>query len=529
MMPARKVFLIVICSVLLQPSAAWAYLAGEAIELSWEIVINRLDGHTQPVCKKSVTADVNPNSEWNVVLSVSAGDSKKKRKQRVDSVPVICNGDSSDSSLDAADTGPATLRLSAAGNIQSTLQRRMEYERVLVVEISANVQLLQSADNEESEPLFSNEFSREFIFSENDSILIPLWSHRKTSQDLTNISEVFLKVSAREPKIASKSVYGSVWLTSDVADAEFLLDGGVIGQTGESGELAISNIRAGIHLAELRHPDIDDVRTFIRVEAGRKALIDIARPGSVTQDFQLKPLGENEQGFPEYQRSSDGAVVVKIPEGEFLMGNRKTEKTPLEHMVWVSGFLMDKTGVSWKQYRQFAADTGISLPPHDPYWGIVDEQPAVYVTWEESKAYCEWAGGRLPTEAEREKAARGLDGRLYPWGEQEPNDDLGVFRKSWGYAGPGAVGARPAGVSPYGLMDMGGNVWEWCADWYSGDYYENSPYYNPKGPETGLAHVVRGGSWDSRPTVLSASCRNWGHRGYRDGDFGFRCAMNSPE
>jgi len=208
------------------------------------------------------------------------------------------------------------------------------------------------------------------------------------------------------------------------------------------------------------------------------------------------------------------------------MGNKETEKAPLEHRVYVSGFLIDKTGVTWGQYKKFAADTGVDLPPHDPYWGMADDFPAVYVTWEEAKAYCEWAGGRLPTEAEREKAARGLDDRLYPWGNEPPNENLAVFRQSWGYSGPAAVATHPAGASPYGLLDAGGNCWEWTADWHSRDYYEHSPYANPKGPESGMAHVVRGGSWDSRPTVLSASCRNWGHRGYRDGDFGFRCAMN---
>jgi len=223
-------------------------------------------------------------------------------------------------------------------------------------------------------------------------------------------------------------------------------------------------------------------------------------------------------------------VVIRIPEGEYLMGNRNTENTPLEHKVWVGDFLIDKLGVSWAQYKKFAADTGIALPPQaPPYWGLHDDEPAAYVTWEESKAYCEWAGGRLPTEAEREKSAKGWDDRLYPWGEEEPNPNLSVNRISWGYAGPGKVGARPAGASPYGLLDAGGNMWEWCSDWFGQDYFASSPYRNPKGPDNGLAHVVKGGSWDSRPTVLSASSRNWGHRGYRDGDFGFRCAMNSPD
>jgi len=106
--------------------------------------------------------------------------------------------------------------------------------------------------------------------------------------------------------------------------------------------------------------------------------------------------------------------------------------------------------------------------------------------------------------------------------------ERGIFRREWGYAGNDAVGIRPAGASPYCLLDTGGNMWEWCEDWYAPDYYESSPRENPMGPRTGRAHVVRGGSWDSRPTVLSASCRNWGYVGYREGDFGFRCAADPP-
>lgn len=174
-------------------------------------------------------------------------------------------------------------------------------------------------------------------------------------------------------------------------------------------------------------------------------------------------------------------------------------------------------------------DRDIVNPRPHPYWGIHVDHPVVFVTWEEGKAYCEWTGGRLPTEAEREKAARGTDGRKYPWGNEEPDPKCGVFRRNWGDIATDPVGAHSSGASPYGLLDMGGNVREWVADWYDDKYYEVSPQRDPKGPRTGQAHAVRGGSWDSRPDVLSASRRNWGYRGYREGDFGFRCAMDSVD
>ncbi len=242
----------------------------------------------------------------------------------------------------------------------------------------------------------------------------------------------------------------------------------------------------------------------------------------------ITPAGKNSQGFPEFRRVRDGTVMVQIPEGEFVMGNLDTEGKPEPHPVSVSAFLMDKLPVTWGLFKRFAVAMGWPLPP-EPYWGLHDDYPVAFVRWDEGRAYCEWAGARLPTEAEREKAARGTDGRKFPWGNEEPSPERGVFRRNWGYEGNDAVGIRPAGASPYGLLDTGGNMWEWCEDWYDPDYYKSSPRQDPRGPRTGRARIVRGGSWDSRPTVLSASCRNFGYVGYREGDFGFRCAMDSVD
>jgi formylglycine-generating enzyme required for sulfatase activity len=148
--------------------------------------------------------------------------------------------------------------------------------------------------------------------------------------------------------------------------------------------------------------------------------------------------------------------------------------------------------------------------------------------WDEAKAYCEWAGGRLPTEAEREKATRGTDGRMFPWGSAPPSAEHAVFGRYWGQAGNDAVGGRPAGASPYGVLDSEGNMWESCEDWWDPDYYQSSPRKDPAGPRTGTARVERGGSWDSRWVTLSASRRNFAFIGYREGDFGFRCASDLP-
>jgi len=322
--------------------------------------------------------------------------------------------------------------------------------------------------------------------------------------------------------------YGTVSVTSDLEDADLFMDGGPIGRIGE-GSLTLERVSAGEHEFTARDAAGAELRRAVNVVADRTSLVRLAPPDAErAAHYRLEPLGKNPQGYETYRRGSDGVVVVQIPAGEFLMGNHQTERTPFEHPVHVSEFLMDETGVTWGQFKVFAEASGVPLPLHNPYWGVLDDHPMIYVTWEEARSYCSWAGGRLPTEAEREKGARGTDERKYPWGDEAPDPERAVFRRSWGKEATSAVGAHPAGASPYGLQDMGGNVWEWCADWYDGDYYESSPHRDPKGPPMGNAHVVRGGSWDSRPDVLSSSCRSWGHRGYRDGDFGFRCAMDAP-
>jgi len=325
------------------------------------------------------------------------------------------------------------------------------------------------------------------------------------------------------------SPFGGLRVSSSMVDAELRLDGGVVGTVTQGEETLLSNVRAGLRELQATDSQGQVNRSVVRVLPGYTvaAGLDPTRANTQRGTFGLAPLGKNPQGYDQYRRTRDGAIAVKIPGGEFVMGNPKTERQPLEHKVYVSTFLMDRTGVTWGQYKQYSASSGAPLPP-EPYWGIHDDHPVVFVTWDEGRAYCEWAGGRLPTEAEREKAARSQDKRLFPWGEAEPNPELAVFRRSWGFEATDPVGSHPAGISPYGLLDMGGNVWEWCSDWYDKDYYTVSPYRDPQGPATGIAHVVRGGSWDSRPTVLSCSCRSFGQAGYREGDFGFRCVANPP-
>ena len=233
---------------------------------------------------------------------------------------------------------------------------------------------------------------------------------------------------------------------------------------------------------------------------------------------------------------SDGMIGLYVPAGEFIMGT--AADVPVEwpderpqHEVYLNGFWIDRTEVTNAQYAG-CVQAKICPPPayarsyrRSQYFGVpaYDDFPVIYVSWPASQQYCQWAGRRLPTEAEWEKAARGTDGRLHAWGNELPDATRGNAGNDLGDTT--AVGSYPAGASPYGALDMAGNVWEWVADLYNGEYYQNSPLRNPLGPGYGNSRLVRGGSWwVAQRTTTSAERSGYGYRATED-RVGFRCAV----
>jgi formylglycine-generating enzyme required for sulfatase activity len=228
-------------------------------------------------------------------------------------------------------------------------------------------------------------------------------------------------------------------------------------------------------------------------------------------------------------RPPEGMMV--IPAGEFLMGsdNGLPDARPL-HRTVLSTYWIDTMEVTNAQYGHCVSD-GVCAPPKDRAF-FDDPQraqhPVSNVTWRQAHAYCQWRGARLPTEAEWEKAARGTDGRRYPWGNAEEPIKRWIKDGAIALNGNGtmAVGTRPDTASPYGVLDLVGNAWEWVRDWYAEDYYAIAPHLDPQGPLRGAFRVLRGGDWRQSPLELRASYRAWDDMSYWGPTLGFRCAAD---
>ncbi|MDX1688381.1 MAG: bifunctional serine/threonine-protein kinase/formylglycine-generating enzyme family protein [Candidatus Promineifilaceae bacterium] len=251
---------------------------------------------------------------------------------------------------------------------------------------------------------------------------------------------------------------------------------------------------------------------------------------------------------------SDGKVMVYVPAGDFLQGSIPADPEARDvempqRTVTLDAFWIDRTETTTAQYRQ-CVQAGACPPPqdrssrqHSSYFGNAEfsQHPVIWVNWNMADAYCRWTERRLPTEAEWEKAARGTDGRLFPWGNQLPGSSMANICDAncpyeWadrslndGYWDTAPVESFQAGASPYGALNMAGNVWEWVSDFYDPNYYQYAPQDNPPGPETAGSHVLRGGSWQNTWAFIRTTTRDRETRFPENlYNVGFRCAQSAP-
>ncbi|MDP2166786.1 MAG: formylglycine-generating enzyme family protein [Thermodesulfovibrionales bacterium] len=263
-------------------------------------------------------------------------------------------------------------------------------------------------------------------------------------------------------------------------------------------------------------------------------------------------------------KGSDGAEMVIIPGGEFLMGSEDEDliANAMPHKVYVSSFYMDKYEATNRLFAEFLNSVQPPEGKNELRWNWVvlrsdlgneersmwwpteilydkekqkyyafagyEDFPVLSVSWHAADEYCKWAAKRLPTEAEWERAARGgLQGKAYPWGNEIPTGGI-IFEKRWlsNAIPPPTESVGNYHPNGYGLYDMAGNVWEWCADWYDTDYYKKSPKKNPRGPDTGQTKALRGGSWFNSAIVMRVAFRNNNPPTNLDDAVGFRCAMD---
>lgn len=299
-------------------------------------------------------------------------------------------------------------------------------------------------------------------------------------------------------------------------------------------------VQAGSGPADAQGQPVEPEKRVALVIGNARYQIRVARNGHEDQTLDVL-LGPNEAHTSD-ARLRKWEFGDMVPAGEFWMGSDEYDDEKPRRRVHLDAFMIDKYEVTNQQFKgrgyerqylwspagwQWRPLSGRSQPERwaEPAFNRPG-QPVVGVSWYEAEAFCRFAGKRLPTEAEWEKAARGTDGRRYPWGDQWDSGRANSAESRLGK--PADVGSYPTGVNPYGAHDMAGNAWEWVQDWYDRDYYRQSPVQNPPGPPRGRSKVLRGGSWYGSPVNLRAAYRSDGAPAARTDLLGFRCARGLP-
>lgn len=337
----------------------------------------------------------------------------------------------------------------------------------------------------------------------------------------------------------------------------------VVESNGNAVESAVLNLQANAPVVAVQPTLTSAPPTATNVPPTAKPLPPTAAPTkaptpptAVPPTSTTAPTAAHAAGTAQ-RRGKDNAEMVFVPAGEFTAGSDVTRT------VYLDAYWLDRTEVTREQFKQFADTTGFKTEAEEQGWGyeysadkweqvpgltwltprgpnssIADQMkhPVGLVTWKDAVAYCTWAGKRLPTEAEWEKAARGTDGRAFPWGNTWDESKVNFCDTncpySWkqssiddGYSESAPIGSYAQGASPYGASDMAGNIWEWASDWFGPDYPMEAASRNPTGPASGETKVLRGGAWSIHQAYTSAASRFRVIPAFRERSVGLRCAQ----
>ena len=281
----------------------------------------------------------------------------------------------------------------------------------------------------------------------------------------------------------------------------------------------------------------DQTNTTVATHRKHALRLKLMALGSAHQEPGRADGGQGPPYGKTWTNPKDGSEMVYVPAGTFKMGSNEEDNEKPIHDASLGSFYIGKYEVTNKQFKKFVdanpqwgkgrVDSKYASKYYLKHWNgdtypsDKADHPVVYVDWHQSIGYCSWVGKRLPTEAEWEKAARGTDGRTYPWGNEWDANKANASRGK----GTAQVGSFDTAKSPYGTYDMAGNVWEWTQDWYSETYYSRSPIHDPTGPASGSLKVIRGGAWSSVQQECRTVNRATSLPGTRHHNTGFRLVV----
>ena len=522
-----KFIKVVLATLLIQTTAVAGRQVddkGSLLAIEIEIHQNTLDGCTDCRCRVKSVSLSGQEQRWWAVFGLATN--SEEHGWVAAGAPAHCGNGSFEDVADyfAQTVGNPYLIL----NLSTTASGMNKGE----VSLTANLEVHKlTGFDPEGRPVFaSSHDQRELSFDDEGGFTTVLLMPDAHEQEAFGIHDVLLQLSAVSLDRKKPATYGSVSVTGDVPGAAVFIDEGFVGRLIEGEPLVISNILKGKR--QIRLEDFSGRETVRNVKIKKNSTTEVElKVLDLHADVltsKLVAIGKNPQGNDEYLRTVDGAMVVNVPAGLFLMGSLEgvgeANERP-QHEVDLPAFLIDKMEVTWRQFRKFSAAEKLMLPKA-PIWGRLENYPISFILLSEAQAYCEWAGARLPSEAEWEKAARGTDGRIYSWGDTWDASRCNTI--SGGMHRPEAAGSLPGCVSPYGVLDMSGNVQEWTSDLFK-DYKSDSTTPETWAQGGTSLYVMRGGGWMTQPIWTRTAYRHKRSPNSRLMDHGFRCAQDMPE